>query len=73
MLSLEEVHRKPLPRLCSESEHIHNNQCEVPMNGKAEWHQLVVARMVVTMELEELEGQGTRRRAGRGTGGRGAG
>ena len=68
--TLEEVHRKPLNRLCSESVHIHNNQCEVPMNSKAEWHQPVVARVVVTRELEELEEQGTRRRAGRGTGGR---
>ena len=68
--TLEEVHGKPLPRLCSESVHIHNNQCEVPMNSKGEWHQPVVARVVVTRELEELEEQGTRRRAGRGTGGR---
>ena len=68
--TLEEVHGKPLPRLCSESVRIHNNQCEVPMNSKAEWHQPVVARVVVTRELEEREEQGTRRRAGRGTGGR---
>ena len=40
------------------------------MNSKGEWHQPVVARVVVTRELEELEEQGTRRRVGRGTGGR---
>ena len=33
--TLEEVHEKPLPRLCSESVHIHNNSCDVPMNSKA--------------------------------------
>ena len=71
--TLAEVHRKSLPRLCSESKHIHNNQCEVPMNSKIKWHQPVVARMVVTTKLEELEGQGTRKRACRGTGGRGVG
>ena len=43
------------------------------MNSKTEWHQPVVASVVVSRELEELEVQGTRRRAGRGTGGRGAG
>ena len=46
--TLEEVHKKPLPRLCSESVHIHKNRCDVPMNSKAEWHQPVVARVVVT-------------------------
>ena len=51
----EEVHSTPLPRLCSESIRIHNNICEIPMNSKAEWHQPVVARVVVTRELEELE------------------
>ena len=25
--TLEEVHKKPLPRLCSEIVHIHNNRC----------------------------------------------
>ena len=67
--TLEEVHSKPLSRLCSESVHIHCNHCEVPMNSKAEWHQPVVARVVVTRELEELEehstaGRGPRRRGG---------
>ena len=69
--TLEEVHRKPLSRLCSESVHIHCNKCAVPMNSKAEWHQPAVARVVVTRELEELEVQGG---AGRGVGrGRGRG
>ena len=70
ILDLSSLLCKPLLRLCSESVHIHNNQCEVPMNSKAEWHEPVVARRIVTRELEELEEQGTRRKAGRGTGGR---
>ena len=37
------------------------------MNSKAEWHQPVVPRVVVTRELEELDEQGT---AGRRAGGR---
>ena len=57
--TLEEVHSQPLSRLCSESVHIHHNPCQVAMNSKAEWHQPVVARVVVTRELEELEEQGT--------------
>ena len=56
--SVEEVHSKPLSRLCSESVRIHKDTCEIPMNSKAEWHQAVVARVVVTRELEELEEQG---------------
>ena len=49
--------------------YIHCNHCEIPMNSKAEWHQPVVARVVVTRELEELEEQGNaggraRRRGG---------
>ena len=35
------------------------------MNSKAEWHQPVVARVVVTRELEELEVQGARGRGAR--------
>ena len=66
--TLEEVHSKPLARLCSESVRIHNNTCERPMNSKAEWHQPVVARVVLTRELEELEepgvGRGARSRGG---------
>ena len=68
ILDLSSLLCKPLLRLCSESVHIHNNQCEVPMNRKTEWHQPVVASLVVTRELEELEVQSTRRRAGSGTG-----
>ena len=56
--TLEEVHSQPLSRLCSESVRIHDDTCEIPMNSKAEWHQPVVARVVVTRELEELEMQG---------------
>ena len=61
---VEEVHSQPLSRLCSESVRIHKDTCEIPMNSKAEWHQPVVARVVVTRELEELEVQGARRRGG---------
>ena len=74
--TLEEVHSQPLPRLCSESCHINNNNVEIPMNSKAEWHQPVVARVVVTRELEELQVQGGRvgaRVRGQGGGGRGQG
>ena len=52
--SVEEVHSKPLSRLCSESVRIHNDTCEIPMNSKAEWNQPVVA----SRELEKLEVQG---------------
>ena len=40
------------------------------MNSKAEWHQPVVARVVVTRELEELEqgGRDEQERAQRGRG-----
>ena len=55
--SLVELHNKPLPRLTSESCFIHHNKVDVPMNSKAEWHQPTVGRVVVTRELEELEGQ----------------
>ena len=68
--TLEEVHGKPLTRLCSESVHIHNNKCDIAMNSKAEWHQPVVARVVVTRELDELQVPGAK--GGRG-GGRGRG
>ena len=56
--ALEEVHNQPLTRLCSESVRIHNNNCKIPMNSKAEWHQPAVARALVTMELDELKVQG---------------
>ena len=56
--SVEEVHSKPLSRLCSESVRIHNDTCEIPMNSKAEWNQPVVARVVASRELEKLEVQG---------------
>ena len=52
--SVEEVHSKPLSRLCRESVRIHNDTCEIPMNSKAEWNQPVVA----SRELEKLEVQG---------------
>ena len=52
--SVEEVHSKPLSRLCSESVRIHNDTCEIPTNSKAEWNQPVVA----SRELEKLEVQG---------------
>ena len=65
---LEEVHNKPLTRLCSESNHIHRNTAQIPMNSKAEWHQPVVARVVVTRELEELEQGGAAGQRGRGRG-----
>ena len=44
------------------------------MFSKAEWHQPVVARVVVDRELEELQVQGgTERGRGRGQGGWGQG
>ena len=66
---LVEVHNKPLTRLCSESNHIHRSTAQIPMNSKAEWHQPVVARVVVTRELEELEQGGRAGQRGRGRGG----
>ena len=44
------------------------------MNSKAEWHQPMVARVVVTRELEELEqtAEGRRGDQGRGRGSRGS-
>ena len=63
--TLVETHTQPLPRLCSESIHIHTSEAQIPMNSKAEWHQPMVPRVVVTRELEELEQQGG---AGRGRG-----
>ena len=67
---LEEIHNKPLTRLCtcSESNHIHRSTAQIPMNSKAEWHQPVVARVVVTRELEELEQGGAAGQRGRGRG-----
>ena len=38
-------------RQCTESVHVHNNSCKVPMNCKAAWHQPVVA--VVTWEIKK--------------------
>jgi hypothetical protein len=48
--TVEEVYNMPLSRLCSESVMIHNDTCKIPMNSKAEWHQPVVARVLVTMQ-----------------------
>ena len=70
--ALVEVHGRPLPRLVSESCHIHTSEATIPMNSKAEWHQPMVARVVVSRELAELEqgssrgaaGQHRRRRGG---------
>ena len=53
--SLVEVHGRPQPRLVSESCHIHSSEAIIPMNSKAEWHQPMVARVVVSRELDELE------------------
>ena len=50
--TLEGVYNQPLPRLCSESCHINTNNVAIPMNSKAEWHQPVIARVVVTRELQ---------------------
>ena len=68
--TLVEVHAKPLPRLVSESCYIQTRKTDIPMNSKAEWHQPMVARVMVTRELEELELVPGGRRGGRG-GGRG--
>ena len=53
---LEEVHRKPLKRLCSESDFIYRTMSQIQMNSKAEWHQPALPRVVVTRELEETGG-----------------
>ena len=72
IFKLMELHSKPLPRLVSESCFIHTKKAAIPMNSKAEWHQPVVARVVVTRELEELSqeaggsGGGQGRARGRG-------
>ena len=55
--SLVELHSKPLPRLTSDCCYIHMNKVDVTMNSKAEWRQPTVGRVVVTRELEELQGQ----------------
>ena len=62
--SLVELHKQPLPRLTSESCFIHTNTADLPMNSKAEWHQPTVGRVVVTRELQELQGQQEGRRGG---------
>ena len=51
-----------------ESNYIHRNTAQIQMNSKAEWHQPVVARVVVTRELEELEQGGGAGQRGRGRG-----
>ena len=66
--SLVELHNQPLPRLTSESCFIHLNNVDLQMNSKAEWHQPTVGRVVVTRELQELEGQQEGGRAGQGGG-----
>ena len=65
------MHGRPLSRLVNESGHIHTSEATIPRNSKAEWHQPMVARVVVTRELAELEqessraaGQHRRRRGG---------
>ena len=72
--SLLEVHRKPLPRLVSESCYIFESEADFLMNSKAEWNQPLVPRVVVTQELEEMEEhagtrQGGQRGSRRGRGG----
>ena len=67
---LEEIHRKPLTRLCSEADFIHRNTSEIQMNSKAEWHQPAVPRVMVTRELEEAGGAGQRGRCRQQAGGR---
>ena len=70
--NLVEIHSKPLPRLVSESCFIHKTEANIPMNSKAEWHQPMVARVVVTKELDDQEQAVGGRRGGQG-GGRGRG
>ena len=52
------------------SNNIHRSTAQIPIQSKAEWHQPVVARVVVARELEELEqdGGGRQRRKGRDRG-----
>ena len=72
IFKLMELHSKSFPRLVIESCFIHTKKAARPMNSKAEWHQPVVARVVVTRELEELSqeaggsGGGQGRARGRG-------
>ena len=35
---LDKVYRKPLPRLCAESNKIYDNQVRIPLNSKSEWN-----------------------------------
>ena len=36
---------------------IHDNDVDIPMNSKAEWHQPAVGRVVVLQDLQEVSGQ----------------
>ena len=71
--SLLGVFCQPLVRGVTESVCIHTNDADISMNSKAEWLQPMVARVVVTRDLEELEEVGGRDRQGRGGGARGRG
>ena len=62
--SLLEVHGKPLPRLVSKSSYIHESKADHLMNRKADWHQPLVPRVVVSQELVELEEQAGARQGG---------
>ena len=52
------------------SNNIHRSTAQIPMHGRAEWHQPVVTSVLVARELEELEqdGGGRQRRKGRDRG-----
>ena len=69
---LEEIHRKPLTRLCSESDFIYRTRSQIQMNRKGEWNQraALVPRVVVTRELDKDRGRGRQQARGRRTRGR---
>ena len=74
--SLFGVFSQPLVRGVTESVCIHTNDADIPMNSKTEWLQPLVARVVVTRDLEEQEevgGRGRHTRGGGGARGRGGG
>ena len=62
--TLAEKHSQPLTGLTSESCYIHDNDVDIPMNSKAEWHQPAVGRVAVLQDLQDLSGPEGR---GRGT------
>ena len=59
---LEELHNKPISRLCSESDYIHRSSSQIQMNSKAKRHQPAAPGVVVARELEDQRQQAGGRR-----------